>query len=437
MRSEFTIRLLRLVETFDIGDLHITLDRQGARRYSKVSYPLRYGRFAEIKTPEHLFQFNLNGELKFISGTGKDWPNPSEWLKRTVSGNWVYYSTGGYDGPYDCFGEYYLPCLSYPSNNINLCDPFEDKAVVSAIEALGSLHEELVKLDSAPLPASVGKFLDLVKSNPPAELCRKGGMISEIIGDSVTVLPPDTRHVDYDVIPLIIADGCLYKCGFCRVKSRLGFRNRSEKNIETQIGRLRDFLGSEIANYNSVFLGQHDGLNSDPALLEFAAKRAFEAFDLGNSNLQDPSLFLFGSVDSIIGSSRETFDRIDGLPFRTYINVGLESADRETLGRLRKGITAEGVETAFAKIVDINRRYERIEVTSNFVFGPGLPGGHIESVLRLIEKHFDHPCPKGTVYFSPLLDAGDSGWKRNIKREFYKLKMKIPVPSFLYLIQRL
>ena len=428
---------LWLVETFDIDGLHITLDKRGARSYSKVSYPLRYGRFAEIKTPEHLFQFNLNGELKFVTGRGKNWPNPSEWLKRTISDDWVYYSAGGYDGPYDCFGEYYLPCLSYPSNSINSCDPFDDKAVVSAMDAWGTLHEKLTKLDSAPLPASVCKFLYLVKSNPPAELRRKAGRISGIIGDSVTVLPPDTRHVDYEVIPLIIADGCLYKCGFCRVKSRLNFKERSKENIDTQLGRLRDFLGDDISNYNSVFLGQHDGLNSDPGLLEFAARRAFDAFDLQNSNLKDPSLFIFGSVDSIMKSSCGRFDRLDRLPFRTYINVGLESADKETLGKLKKGITVESVEAAFAKIADINRRYERIEITSNFIFGPGLPAGHVESVLGLIRKHFDRPSHKGTVYFSPLFDAGDSAWKRNVKREFYKLKIKIPVPSFLYLIQRL
>ena len=124
---------------------------------------------------------------------------------------------------------------------------------------------------------------------------------------------------------------------------------RSKENIETQILRLKDFFGKDIPNYNSVFLGQHDGLSSDPGLLQFATARAFDAFDMKDSNLRDPSLFIFGSVDSIIKSSHETFDRIDGLPFRTYINVGLESADGETLGGLRKGITAEAVEAAFQK----------------------------------------------------------------------------------------
>ena len=429
--------ILLFVEAFDIDNLHITVDKEGAHAYSKVSYPLRYGRFTEIKTSEYVFQFNLNGELKFINGRGKSWPNPSEWLKRTIADDWVYYSTGGYDGPYDCFGEYYVPRLSYPSNNINSSDPFNDNAIISAIKAWGQLHKKLMELDSSSLTKKLRDFLDLVISSSPTELHNRSGRIHEIIGDNITVLPPDARHVDYDVIPMVIADGCLYRCRFCRVKSHLHFKERSREDIKTQVRDLKDFFGNDMSNYNSIFLGQHDALNSSADLIEFAARHAFEAFDLNNSNLKGPSLFIFGSVDSITKSDHEVFKRIDDLPFKTYINIGLESADQETLDRLGKGITGEAVERAFAKIMDINRKYEKIEITSNFVFGDDFPDGHIKSFFRLIERNFDHPFHKGTIYFSPLINAKNTGWKRNIKREFYKLKIRIPVPSFLYLIQRL
>jgi hypothetical protein len=425
------------VKTSDIDNLHITIDKEGASAYSKVSYPLRYGRFAEIKTPEYIFQFNLNGELKFINGRGKGWPDRSEWLKRTITNDWVYYSAGGYDGPYDCFGEYYVPCLSYPSNNINSSDPFNDDAVISAIKAWGRLHKNLTDLNSSSLPKRIREFLDLVILNSPDELRKRSGKIYDIIGDNITVLPPDTRHVDYDVIPIIIADGCLYRCGFCRVKSRLNFKERSMENIKTQVRYLKEFYSNDMPNYNSVFLGQHDAINSSADLLEFAARYAFEAFDLNSANLEGPSLFIFGSVDSIIKAEYAIFERIERLPFRTYINVGFESSDQDTLDKLGKGITEDAVKMAFAKIMDINRRYEHIEITSNFVFGADLPDGHIKSFLRLIENTFDHPFYKGTIYFSPIINAKNIGWKRSIKREFFKLKTRIPVPSFLYLIQRL
>ncbi len=155
--------VLRLICETDIDNLHITIDKEGARAYSKVSYPLRYGRFSEIKTPEYVFQFNLNGELKFINGRGKGWPDRSEWLKRTITDDWVYYSAGGYDGSYDSFGEYYIPRLSYPSNNINSSDPFNDNAVMSAIKAWGRLHENLTDLNSGSLEA-VAKLFTTVKS---------------------------------------------------------------------------------------------------------------------------------------------------------------------------------------------------------------------------------------------------------------------------------
>jgi len=425
------------VESFTIDNLQITLNKEGDRVYSKVSYPLRYGRFMEIKSPDHVFQFNLNGQLKFINGRGKDWPHPSEWLKRTITDDWVYYSTGGYEGSYDCFGEYYVPCLSYPSNAVNLSDPFNDKAVIYAIEAWGRLYKKLTELNSGSLPNGLREFFNLVISNSPEELGKRSNRLYEIIGDPITVLPPDTRHVDYDVIPVIIADGCLYRCGFCTVKSRLGFKERSREDIKSQIRGLRGFFGNDISNYNSIFLGQHDALNSTADLIEFSVKYAYEAFDLKNSNLKGPSLFFFGSVDSIIKSDYAVFEKLDRLPFRTYINVGLESVDQETLDRLGKGITSEAVEKAFTKSIGINRRYEKIEITSNFVFGNTLPEGHINSLFRLMEKSFHHPFYKGSIYFSPLVNGKDMGWKRSVKREFLRLKIGIPIPSFLYLIQRL
>ena len=123
------------MEVFQIDDIEITLRKEGAREFSKVSYPLRYGLFNEICAPEYIFQFNLNGEIRFIAGQGKDWPDPSEWLKRTVTNDWVYYSTGGYSGVYDSLGEYYLPCLPYPSNSIHASDPFKNGVVKAAINS--------------------------------------------------------------------------------------------------------------------------------------------------------------------------------------------------------------------------------------------------------------------------------------------------------------
>jgi hypothetical protein len=40
------------MESYQLENIEITVDRQGAERFAKVSYPIRYGRFCEIKTEE-------------------------------------------------------------------------------------------------------------------------------------------------------------------------------------------------------------------------------------------------------------------------------------------------------------------------------------------------------------------------------------------------
>ena len=91
------------MESYPLDHFIITLDKEGSREFSKVSFPMRHGRFAEIRAPDYLFQFNLNGEIKFIQGLIRTWSHPAEWLKRTVGNDWVYYSAGDYEGIYDYF----------------------------------------------------------------------------------------------------------------------------------------------------------------------------------------------------------------------------------------------------------------------------------------------------------------------------------------------
>ena len=424
------------MDSYQIGDLNITLNKEGAREYSKVSYPIRYGIYSEIKTPDYIFQFNLNGEIKFIQGLRQSWPDPSEWLKRTVGNDWVYYSTGGYSGVYDSFGEYYLPCLSYPSNSTTLADPFEDQAVQSALRSWHELLKEINTLISDDLPKALREFFTLVCQNDPETLQQKALRFHDLIGERVSVLPPDTRHVDYEVIPINVADGCLYSCGFCRVKSRQNFAPRTKENIMDQIENLRVFYDKDIRNYNSIFFGQHDALSLDPELLEFTAGYAYEILGLERSNLKGANLFLFGSADSLINSSAPLFDSLERLPFSTYINIGLESADSKTLAVIRKSITAQMVDEAFSRMLEINRQYGKIELTANFLFGDNLPTSHLRSFFELINNKLALPYGKGAVYFSPLISGGVER-NRGLVRKFYKVKVLSRIPTYMYLIQRL
>ena len=427
------------MESYHFDDLSIILNKEGSQEFSKVSYPIRYGRFSEIKTPDYVFQFNLNGEIKFIQGRRQSWPHPAEWLKHTVADDWIYYSAGGYSSVYDFFGEYYLPCLSYPSNSIITDNPFNDNAVMSALTSWQKLIVKIKELTSGSIPQKLKDFLMLVAKNDSEALRLKSHTLHNLIGGRITVLPPDTRHVDYEVIPVIVADGCLFNCGFCRVKTGHNFALRTQRNIIGQIKTLKELYNQDLCNYNALFLGQHDALYAGQELLEFAARNAYEIFKFERSNLRGAWLFIFGSVDSLLKSEDSLFKSLNSLPFFTYVNIGLESADPATLAVLKKPIAVETVIEAFTKMLDINRRYERIEVTANFVFGGDLPRSHLLSLFKLTRNRLSHFYNKGAIYLSPLIDGKTKvrETKREMLRKFNEVKNLSRIPTFIYLIQRL
>lgn len=413
-------------------EINLKLNVPGGRRYEKVSYPARYGRLSEITTPGHCFQFNLNGEIKYLRGTGRDWPHPSEWLKRTPGNHWVYYDSGGYNRIFDYLGEYYLPCFTYGSNSLWEADPFRQAPVQEALAAFRRLPQDLKRsLQKKEWSAAERDFLLKTMAMDTGVLEERAGQLISLLQGKITVLPPDTRHVDYDCIPLIIADGCLYHCRFCRIKSNQEFKPRSRLDILSQLKRIRELYGPDLRNYNSLFLGQHDALNCTSEEILSAALEAYVRLEFERSYLEGSFLFLFGSVDSFLKAEESLFEALNKLPFRTYLNLGLESADQECLNRLGKPLRAQKVEEAFQRLSEINRNYDRLEVTANFVVDIKLPPGHWEALSRLTRDHFSHYSDKGTIYLSPLSRDG----RKELLQRFKELKMKSRRPLYLYLIQ--
>jgi len=391
------------MKTYSIDGLAITPEKQGADRYIKISYPFRFGKFSEIKSGIYTFQFNLNGEIKTIQGRGEGWLDASEWLKRNAGNDWTYFAAGGYTGAYDFTGEYYVPCLPYDSNAIFGHNRFHSPEVTNAFDAWQLLISRLNALDKSGVPSPVNLLLSRVLSMGPETLKSRAEQLHDIIGGRVSVLPPDTRHVEYDVIPLTIADGCLYHCGFCRVKSDNGFRRRTKKGILDQIRQLKDLYGEDTVNYNSVFLGQHDALFAGADLIEFAARQSYEILEIQNSVIKDPKLFFFGSVDSILRADASLFEMLNSLPFETFINIGLESADPATLAQIEKPLKKEQVVSAFNRMMAVNKKYSKVEVSANFLYGADLPETHMPSILDLTRNRLDHFYSKGTTSSSPSI----------------------------------
>ncbi|MGW8194429.1 MAG: radical SAM protein [Desulforhopalus sp.] len=411
----------------------IRVNRPGSRTYDKISFPVHCGIYTEIQTDDTVLHFNLNNEIIRAQQRGSGWQHPHEWLKRTACNDWVYYSTGGYTGVFEATGEYYLPNFSYPTNNLLGGRPFENEAVRQVTK---TWYERLCTFRERHRrkTVDVACFLDDALRHTPQALAQKGLELHDAIGGPISVLPPDTRHVGYNVVPVTISRGCLYKCRFCKVKNSTLFEEESDAAILRQIDRLRELYGHDLYNYNSLFLGQHDALNCSPGKILFAIEAAFDKLRLQKSYLDGSNVFLFGSVTSLLNVPDDLFARLNTAADRVYINIGLEAADQETLDTIGKPVTAQRVRQAFRRIQDINDRYPTIEISANFIMDSDLPSKHYARILELIRDSLHRKKPKGSIYFSPLTFNQPS---RSRLFEFNRLKIESRLPTYLYIIQRL
>ena len=418
---------------FSADNCRIAIEKQGSPRYTRMSFPVHCGIFTEMATDSFVFHFNLNAEIIRARMKGSTWAHPHEWLKRTRGDDWVYYSTGGYTGVFEATGEYYLPNFAYPTNNLLGGHPFTHKEIAGLTQ---SWHDRLVRAGERMPQASAAEksFLTAALANTPSLLADRARELADIIGGRISVLPPDARHVDYNLVPLTIAEGCLYKCRFCKVKNSAPFREKTRDEIRLQLARLKSLYARDLVNYNALFLGEHDALQASPELILFAMDEAFREFDFADSVIDGHRIFLFGSVTSLLNAPERLFQELDRRPGFTFINIGLESADGETLARLGKPVSVREIGDAFTRIQKINESYSNIEMTANFVMADDLPGNHYPAILHLIRDRLTHHRPKGTVYFSPLAFSQPS---RARLFDFNRLKVASRLPTFLYIIQRL
>lgn len=416
--------------SYRVKNMAVTIEKQGADNFAKATYPIRVGKYSEIKTPDYEFHFNLTGQIRFIRGLGLNWRHPGELLKRTDGNDWVYYSLGSVgERIVTWLGEYYLPCPAYMTNAVYEYNPFADPIVMGALGAWAQLYANLYEIERDGLAPQVREFFDLIRQSDETSLHERAGKLHSIIGGRNSVLPPDTRQVDYEVIPLTVADGCRYHCKFCCVKSSNRYEPRSKQSVREQIGQLKNFYGPNLGNYKALFLGDHDALGAGDELLLSAAAEALSAFEL-----KTPMLFMFASVDSLLEAGGRLFDELNEIFDHTYINLGLESVHGPTLASIGKPLDVAKVNEAFHKMLGINREYENLEVTANFLLGDKLPPGHNEALMELLQSAPESAARKGTVYLSPLMESQN---KHELLETFFEIKQQSKLPAYIYLIQRL
>lgn len=427
--------------SYRLRNMAVTIEKDGSGHLKRRRSLLRSGRYSEITTPDYEFQFNLRGEIQFIRGLGTNWPHPSECLKRTDGNDWVFYSVSATQGIIDLLGEYYLPGLPYPSNSLWDLNPYSD---VNAMRALGAWSMVFADINEAlrgTTPPEIHDFFSLLAGNDESALYEKSETLNSILGTRISVLPPDTRRANYQFVPLIIADGCRYQCKFCCVKSRQRFRPRTPENVGEQIDRLKAFYGRDLANYDALFLGNHDALGAGEGLIRRSVDKAAKAFGFERSPGGRPLLFLFGSVDSLLEAGNGLLEELNRLPFYTYINIGFESVDPPTLASIGKPLEISRLRDGLQKMIQLNRECANLEITANFLLGETLSSDHDQSLsewLQSVPPHRpsqgDISRKKGAVYLSPMKGSRNSF---DLIQTFYRIKRLSRLPTYLYLIQRL
>ncbi len=413
-------------------DFSLNLEKKSNTSYAKMSFPVHCGIYTILETDHYIFHFNLNHEIIRIKDKSGSWNHPHEWLQRTMGNDWVYYSTGGYTGVFEATGEYYLPNFQYSSNSVLGGNPFSSNAIRNTLDNWYSELESLV--DTKSQSQEDITFLSLVLHNGPLQLSEKAKKFHDIIGGPISVLPPDARHVGYNLIPLMISRGCLYKCRFCKVKNKYAFKELEHKAIDLQIDQLRLLYGNDLINQNSIYLGEHDALNANAETILYGIEKAYTNLNLYESYLDGVNCFLFGSATSVLEASDKLFDDLQKLPGKTYINVGLESPDQETLDQLGKPISSALVWKAFMRIQALNKAYTNIEITTNLIMDESLPPNHYKEIEKLLRGTQTFQQNKGAIYFSPLRFDSPS---RARLFEFNRLKLMSRYPTYLYIIQKL
>ena len=407
--------------------------KTGLAIHRKLSYPARYGCYHELVFPGQIYHLDLNCFPKFIQGTDSHWPHPQEWVKVTGNGDPVYYSTQGYQDIFDLTGEYYYPHPSYPTNAVYRLSSLQRHGV----EAVLSQHNQCCQM--------AGALARRTQDRDRAEILRRfscwsrqnitarGRNLHNIIKARIPVLPPDCRLVDYDVLPVIVSEGCLANCGFCTIKTGNEYRVRSEGEILEQVLGLQTLLREELANYCGVFLGQHDGLAVGSDRIRQTIETVTTHLRPGTGHVRQPVVFLFGSTSSFLGLSEADLDLLGSLEYQIFMNIGLESFDQQTIEMLKKPAAAADNLSAFFRALEINRTRSGIRVSCNLVFGNRTGKKHLETIYRVLGSP-SSPQPESIIYISPLSGSFN---RKNFLQTLRRIQETARMPVLPYLIQRL
>lgn len=187
------------------------------------------------------------------------------------------------------------------------------------------------------------------------------------------------RHYAY----IKIAEGCDHPCSFCVIPQFRGkFRSRRFESVVAEAERLFkqgvreiNLVGQDTTCYGED-LGLRDGL---AMLLERLAR------------IETPRArwirFLYAYPNKVTPKLLDTLARNDSLV--KYIDMPLQHASREILGRMKRGSSGD----AFLKLIErIRRTIPGVAIRTSMIVGfPGETERHFEELCRFVEAaEFDH-----------------------------------------------
>ena len=365
----------------------IRTNRQGQKECGNFSFPARPARYHHVETEDLTIHFSLAWRPIFLQAK-KCWPNPAEWLKISLSGRPLYYSSLGYGDLASLFHQFYVPIELGPQRDVsanNVNERVAAKMALSKMEALAGANAGAEEKD--PL---WGKVIGGLRFWNRFFIVK----FPSLLRAKVNVLPPDCMLCDYDVFPVILATGCLYNCGFCRFKDGTDHSPRTKMEIESQTDRLLHTLRDEKTMFKGVFLGNQDALGVSDGLIFYAIALVREKMPWIKN------VFLFASADSLLKKDMSFFSHLEESGLNYFINVGIESVDETTVALLKKPVSKDRVMAAWHFINLINQRFPQVEISLNILVNQGLPHSHWTELFELLQE--ETPFPKGTIYLVPF-----------------------------------
>lgn len=403
--------------------------------HGKLSYPVRCGRYHELQTPDALYHLGLDGFPKYAQGRRAGWPHPQEWLKSTRGGDWLYYSSQGYGDLFDLTGEYYYPFVSYASNPLFSGNPFHSPAVAGLLQGHDQCcRQAAARAEAGGFTGEAGEVLRRFSHWTGEARARHGRDWLRLLHARIPVLPPDCRHVDYDVLPVILSQGCLANCGFCRIKTGGEFSVRPLPEVTKQLAGLQGLLGPELANYRGIFFGQHDVLACGIDHIDTALSVVLQWLPADHGLVREPEVFFFASTASLLTVDETELRRLERNDCRVHINIGLESFDQATLDALQKPVRSEENIAAFRRMLAINRRCGHLTLSANLISGRLAGPGHIDRAIEVIKAEVRVFEPGSVLYLSPLTGEYDI---KEVRSDLRRIQALRRLPVYPYLIQRL